>query len=211
MIPPVPSPLTVIPTGALPMASSEETERADAARNRRRLLDAARVLVAEHGASQVTMEAVAAAAEVGKGTVFRRFGDRVGLMVALLDHTERENQEAFMFGPPPLGPGAPPLERLVAFGHLRIRHAIEHSDILLASEPTGARRYSHPARSVNLLHVATLLRAAGVDGDVELLTETLLAYFDPARLQYLIGGGATVERLDDGWTDLVHRVVRPAC
>ena len=204
-----PSPLTVLPTTALPMASAVETERADAARNRRRLLDAARALVAEHGAEQVTMEAVAAAAEVGKGTVFRRFGDRVGLMVALLDHTERENQDAFMFGPPPLGPGAPPVERLVAFGHLRIRHALEHSDILLASEPAGPRRFSHPARGVIALHVTALLREAEVGGDTELLTETLLGYFEPARLVYLLGTGATIERLDAGWTDLVQRLVRP--
>lgn len=209
MTSPAPSPLTVLPTGALPMASGEETERADAVRNRRRLLEAARTLVAEHGASRVTMEAVAAAAEVGKGTVFRRFGDRVGLMVALLDHTERENQDAFMFGAPPLGPGAPPLERLIAFGHLRIRHTIEHSDILLASEPAGPRRFSHPARGVMLLHVATLLREARIGGDVELLTETLLGYFDPSRLVHLRANGATLERLDAGWTDLVRRIVRP--
>lgn len=205
-----PSPLTALPTLALPMATVAETERADAARNRQRLLDAARALVAEHGADQVTMEAVAAAAQVGKGTVFRRFGDRVGLMVALLDHTERENQDAFMFGPPPLGPGAPPIERLIAFGRLRIRHALEHRDILLASEPAGPRRFNHPARGVILLHVATLLREADVDGDIELLTECLLGYFEPARLVHLQGNGVTLERLDAGWTDLVRRITRPA-
>jgi hypothetical protein len=121
----------------------------------------------------------------------------------------RENQDAFMFGPPPLGPGAPPVERLIAFGHQRIRHTIEHGDILLASEPAGVRRYGHPARAVMLLHVATLLREAGVGGDTELLTETLLAYCDPARLAYLRENGATLERLDAGWTDLVERIVGP--
>ncbi len=206
--PPVSSSLTVLPSASLPMVSGEETERADAARNRRRLLEAARTLVAEHGASHVTMEAVAAAAEVGKGTVFRRFGDRVGLMVALLDHSERENQEAFMFGPPPLGPGAPPDERLIAFGRMRIHHAIEHSDILLASEPAGPRRFEHPARAVNVLHVTNLLREAAVDGDVELLTETLLAYFDSARLLHLLARGVTIERLEIGWADLVARILR---
>lgn len=50
------------------------------------------------------MEAVAAAASVGKGTVFRRFGDRVGLMRALLDHAEREYQEAFLLVPLRSGP-----------------------------------------------------------------------------------------------------------
>ncbi|MFV2121511.1 TetR family transcriptional regulator, partial [Streptomyces sp. Act-28] len=52
--------------------------RADAARNRARLLEAAARLAAEQGAANLTMEAVACAAQVGKGTVFRRFGDRSG-------------------------------------------------------------------------------------------------------------------------------------
>jgi len=39
------------------------------------------------------------AAGVGKGTVFRRFGSRAGLMMVLLDEDERINQQAFMFGP----------------------------------------------------------------------------------------------------------------
>ena len=180
-----PTPLTVLPSSALPMASAVETERADAARNRRRLLEAAQQLVAEVGAGQVTMEAVAAAAQVGKGTVFRRFGDRVGLMIALLDLSERANQDAFMFGPPPLGPGAPPRERLVAFGEQRMRFAAEHRDVLLAAESCGSRRYEHPARAVLVLHVSGLLREAGVSGDVELLTETLLGYLDVALQQHL--------------------------
>lgn len=48
----------------------------DALRNRALLLDAARRLVAERGADAVTMDDVAAAAGVGKGTLFRRFGSR---------------------------------------------------------------------------------------------------------------------------------------
>lgn len=203
-----PIPVTVLPSGSLPMASAVETERADAARNRRRLLEAAQRLVAELGAGQVTMEAVAAAAQVGKGTVFRRFGDRVGLMVALLDLSERANQDAFMFGPPPLGPGAPPRERLIAFGEQRMRFAAEHRDVLLAAEACGSRRYEHPARAVLVLHVGGLLREAGVQGDVELLTETLLGYLDVALLQHLRETRELPEsRLRDGWADLVGRVL----
>ena len=93
----------------------EDSERCDAARNRRLLLDAATELVATLGADAVTMEAVATRAGVGKGTVFRRFGNRAGLMRALLDHTEKMLQSSFMFGEPPLGPGADPIDRLVAF------------------------------------------------------------------------------------------------
>src|SRR4051812_22992358 len=80
---------------ALTVAGEQPPLRADAARNRLRLLEVAAELSAEHGAANVTMEAVAAAAGVGKGTVFRRFGDRAGLMVALLDHHEQQIQAAF--------------------------------------------------------------------------------------------------------------------
>jgi AcrR family transcriptional regulator len=61
-------------------------ERSDAARNRALLLEAARALVAERGADAVTMDAVAVAvaAGVGEGTLFRRFGSRTGLMMVLL-------------------------------------------------------------------------------------------------------------------------------
>lgn len=211
MAPSPPTPLSALPSSSLPMAAAVETERADAARNRRRLLEAAQALVAEHGAGGVTMEAVAAAAQVGKGTVFRRFGDRVGLMVALLDLSERANQEAFMFGPPPLGPGAPPRERLIAFGAQRMRFAAEHKDVLLAAESCGARRYEHPARAVLVLHVGGLLREAGATGDVELLTETLLSSLDVALLAHLRETrGLSDDRLREGWAQLVDRVLAPA-
>src|SRR5687768_18150434 len=90
-------------------------ERADAARNRRRVLEAARQLFAERGVQAVTMSDVARAAGVAKGTIFHRFGDRPGLAQALVDEAERELQEQVLRGPPPLGPGAPPRERLTAF------------------------------------------------------------------------------------------------
>ena len=83
------------------------------------------------------MEDIAAAAGVGKGTVFRRFGSRAGLMMVLLDEDERVSQQAFMFGPPPLGPDAPPLDRLLAFGRDRLRFAHTHHELL--SPPTAIR------------------------------------------------------------------------
>src|SRR5215469_18354763 len=83
--------------------------RADAARNRAAILAAAALLFAEHGVAEVSMDQVAAAAGVGKGTLFRRFGDKAGLAAALLDEREAELQEAILRGPPPLGPGAEPV------------------------------------------------------------------------------------------------------
>jgi AcrR family transcriptional regulator len=88
------------------LRSSPPRERADAARNRAAVLEAAATLFRAHGVAAVSMDAVAAAAGVGKGTLFRRFGDKAGLAVALLDARERELQEAILTGPAPLGPGA---------------------------------------------------------------------------------------------------------
>ena len=86
------------------MLGAEPVERADARRNRLAVLCAAERLFAAHGVGNVSMEAVAAAAGVGKGTLFRRFGDRAGLARALLDESERRLQDGFLHGPPPLGP-----------------------------------------------------------------------------------------------------------
>ncbi|WP_055585477.1 TetR/AcrR family transcriptional regulator [Peterkaempfera griseoplana] len=192
----------------LPLADEAPQGRADAARNRLLLLEAASRLVAEHGAEHVTMEAVAAAASVGKGTVFRRFGDRAGLMLALLDHSEREYQQSFLSGPPPLGPGAPPVERLVAFGMATLRHLAAHIGLYLAAEDCASRRFSAPPRAVRIAHVSGLLREAGVTGDIELLAEGLLAYLDTALVDHLHNRrGLPIERLEHCWQDLVVRIV----
>src|SRR3954463_12923529 len=108
--------LPVVNPDALPIAEATPRERADAARNRVKVLAAAEELFARHGPECVSMEAIATAAGVGKGTLFRRFGDRAGLARALLDERERRLQDDMIRGAPPLGPGAPPRERLIAFG-----------------------------------------------------------------------------------------------
>src|SRR3981189_2590274 len=100
--------------GVLPIAGARR-ERADAAANRVRILEAAVRVLADRGAERTSIDAVACEAGVGKGTIFRRFGDRSGLFQALLDQHPRTFQAAFMFGPPPLGPGAPAEDRLAAF------------------------------------------------------------------------------------------------
>src|SRR5205814_1714189 len=83
----------------------------------------------------------AAAAGVGKGTLFRRFGDKAGLAVALLDERERVLQAAILSGPPPLGPEAPPTERLRAFVDAYLDYAFAHLDLIRMSErgSPGAR------------------------------------------------------------------------
>ena len=116
-------------------------ERADAARNRRRVLTAAAQLFAERGVGAVTMDDVAARAGVGKGTLYRRFGDRSGLATALLGERERELQARILGGPPPRGPGAPPAERLAAFARAYLEFLNTTLDLVLLSQTStpGAR------------------------------------------------------------------------
>lgn len=151
-------------------------ERADAARNRARILDAAQCLFAEHGVETVSMDQVARAAGVGKGTLFRRFGDKAGLAVALLDARETELQEAILTGPPPLGPGAPPGERLTAFLTGYARFLDEHLDLVHLSETaTPGARYRVGAYRLWHRHVTVLLEEARPELDTDYLAHALLA------------------------------------
>src|SRR5204863_732222 len=118
-------------------STAEPAERAVAARNRRHLLATAREMLADEGADKLTMDGLAERAGLGKGTVFRRFGTRAGIFRALLDDAERDFQEQVISGPPPLGPGAPPLDRLVAYGQARVAFLIEHADIARATLDGG--------------------------------------------------------------------------
>jgi AcrR family transcriptional regulator len=199
--------VTYIPLLPGPLAGPV-TERSDAARNRERLLDAARELIAECGVDALTMDRLAERAGVGKGTVFRRFGSRTGLMMTLLSDSEAAFQARFMFGPPPLGPGAPGLERLIAFGSARIEYVLERGDLVRAAESSAQSRYEVPAALLWQRHVEVLLRDEGMETDPALMAMTLLSTLDPERLLHAVRvQGMAPERLMSTWRELVTRVV----
>ena len=152
-------------------------ERADAARNRARVLAAAERLLAESGGREVTMEQIAAAAGVGKATLYRRYPDVASIAQALLDEHERALQEQLLRGPPPLGPGAPPAERLAAFYRAMVDLLERHGHLALAGE-TGERRYRTGAYGAWALHVGGLLGEAGL-GESPGLVDALLAPLAP--------------------------------
>src|SRR5690349_4048051 len=87
-------------------------QREAAARNEERLLQTARSLLRSPEATKLDMRDIAQAAGVGVGTLYRRFGDKAGLLAAVIGDDERTLQEAILRGAPPLGPGAPADERL---------------------------------------------------------------------------------------------------
>jgi AcrR family transcriptional regulator len=159
-------------------------ERADAARNRAHLIEVARQMVAELGAGKVTMDGLAERAGLGKGTVFRRFRTRAGIFHALLDEEETRFQQQLMSGPPPLGPGAPAVERLVAFGRARLEFLLEHTTLARSSLDPG--QPIHRNDSPSLFHVQMLLSEASPDAAASgTLALQLVAALEGPILLYL--------------------------
>jgi AcrR family transcriptional regulator len=200
----------IVPWGA------PHAERADAARNRRHLLATARQMLAEQGPGKLTMDALAERAGLGKGTVFRRFGTRAGIFAALLDDDERAFQQQVLAGPPPLGPGAAPLDRLIAYGRARTGFLIAHRDIARATldghQPIPGRSQS----PLSQLHIRVLLAQMNLsDADLDMLAVQLTAALDGPLLLYLSASDltaashGTAERIAHSWQDLAERVCRP--
>jgi AcrR family transcriptional regulator len=202
-------------------------ERADAARNRRHLLATAREMLAEQGADTLTMDGLAERAGLGKGTVFRRFGTRAGIFRALLDDAEHAFQERVLSGGPPLGPGAPPLDRLVAYGQARVAFLIEHADVARATLDGGQPIPAGSSTPLSQLHIRVLLGQldlgpADLDmlavlgpADLDMLAVQLTAALDGPLLLYLSATDLTEDpvriatRITRAWQDLIRRVARP--
>ncbi|GGM74407.1 TetR family transcriptional regulator [Lentzea pudingi] len=186
-------------------------ERADAARNRAHLVEVAREMVAELGADRVTMDGLAERAGLGKGTVFRRFGTRSGIFHALFDEEEKHFQRQLISGPPPLGPGAPPVERLLAFGRARIEFLVSHTTLARAALDIGR---PVPGRSPMLFHVQVLLAEARPDDAKSgALALQLVAALEGPILLYLQSEddepGFEVDDLVASWQLLARRVTAP--
>jgi AcrR family transcriptional regulator len=192
----------------LPMAGARP-ERGDAAANRERILCAARELLAAQGTDGLTMQAVADAAGVGKGTVFRRFGDRDGLTHALLDDYMREFQEAFLHGPPPLGPGAPPEQRLEAFVAELIQRQADHIHFALAAEARAGEALPG-AYGALLLHVGALIHAIDPSVDERIVAGFILSAISPPVLHRMRSAlGVDAPALQASAQALLRGLTRP--
>jgi AcrR family transcriptional regulator len=192
----------------LPVIGSQAPKRADAARNRLKILEAAARLIARHGIEHVSMDMLAEEASVGKGTIFRRFGDRAGLAHALLDEHERAFQESFIRGAPPMGPGAPPAERLRAFGHGMIELLEAHGELILAGQSgSPCARFRSPPFRVYRAHVTSLLAELDPRLDAEYHADSLLAVLAADQYRHLRQEREMeVERVRAGWDSVVAAV-----
>ncbi|WP_036438578.1 TetR/AcrR family transcriptional regulator [Mycobacterium sp. URHB0044] len=155
-------------------------ERADAARNRQAVLEAAGRLF-DDGADPgtVSMDDVARAAGVGKGTLFRRFGDRTTLLHAVYDARLADLRTELESGSAPLGPDAAPAERIPAILDAIVTFKLNNRRLALALEQSRSGETStlydapHYVETHQLL--ARLLTAVVKPGDASWTAHVLLA------------------------------------
>lgn len=177
----------------LPLAGeSARPERRDAAEHRRQVLAAAARLFAARGVVAVSMDEIAREAEVGKGTLYRRYAHKGELCQALLDENTRRLQ-------------AEVLERLrdtdaPAIGQLEYLldslagHNEENGELLCAVHDAafGDRRdivYLNAAYEWRYMTALVLLRRAVMRGelpslDAEYYADALLAPLDITLYQF---------------------------
>jgi AcrR family transcriptional regulator len=196
------------PAPLLPPAPRKE--RADAARNRQRVLLAAERLFAERGVGAVTMDDIAGAAGVGKGTLYRRFTDKGDLAAELLSDRGAELQAAMLGGPPPLGPGAGPADRLAAFTAAYLRFQARHLDLVLLSETSSpGGRHRKASYAFWRQHAEMLLRAADAP-DPRLRAEVLLAALAAEQLRHWTDTeGRSVDELVDAVSAVARSLAEP--
>ncbi|MFE2148034.1 TetR/AcrR family transcriptional regulator [Streptomyces sp. NPDC059456] len=166
------------------------TERADAARNRLRILDAARRLLEVDGSADLSLDAVAKEAGVGVGTVYRRFHHRAGLVYALIEDNETRFQEAFARHCADGTPSAH--DRLRTFLHGLADLVEDNRELLLLAEagaPAG-RYHSAPFRRHHE-QIAGMVAELAPAADAAYTADLLLMAFTPGLFAF--------QRTERGW------------
>jgi AcrR family transcriptional regulator len=172
--------------------------RADAERNRRKLLDAAADLFARKGLS-VGLDEIARHAGVGVGTAYRRFPDKEQLIDALFE--DRLEQIAALAERCAASPD--PWDGLVEFieGNVALQSADQGLKELVFGSPHALERVE-AARERILPAVETLLARARAAGGVR----PDLAETDVALLQFMLTALADITRGAD--TEAWRRCLR---
>ncbi|MFE9928451.1 TetR/AcrR family transcriptional regulator [Streptomyces sp. NPDC005533] len=169
--------------------TEQRSPRKDAARNRAAVFAAADELFAHcRSPEDVTMADIAAAAGVGKGTLFRAFGDRTGLIGALYEARLEPVRTAVESGPPPLGPTTAPLRRVPALLDAVLCFKLDNRHLALALEGTGADspyRTAHYGRWHALLR--DLLEQIPGPADTDFTAHALLAATRADLVAHLAG------------------------
>jgi len=179
--------------------------RADAARNHKRLLNTARQLFQDEGVAEVTMSAIAKAAGVGKGTLYRHFPDKAQLCHALLDEAMRDFQQRTI---EELRHDRDPMDHLRWFLWQAIVYVDQYSDLLREAAVTGeATNLQHPAHIWWRQTILSLLHRMRVVGDVSYTADVLYVLLDVQTLRFQRENlGYDLQRIVDGVLLVLQRL-----
>lgn len=191
------------------------SERRDAAANRARILETAETLFAQWGVADVNMAQIAQAADVGKGTLYRRFANKAELCLALMDSQMVEFQNKMLDQLRRMtADGLPKLKQLDRFLDALVHFTDAHVPLLCEVQREGLIRDTDS--SLQLPHfwqymtVSGLLQAAVTAGelppdlDTEYVADAILAPLkaDMFRFQREVRG-FSLERISAGLRTLV--------
>ncbi len=170
--------------------------RADAQRNRERILEAARVAFTRHGA-EAALDDIARQAGIGSGTLYRHFTGRDALVEAVYaSEVEKLTAAGQRFAA-----AMPPLEALRSWMLLFIDHVAAKTLILPAMDtvPGGSKRLMEGARG--RIHGSFLALVQGAVQSGELRSDT-----DPNDfIRALVGSFHTTAL--PGWEPSARRIV----
>jgi AcrR family transcriptional regulator len=157
-----------MPTQKLPLMTPARKPRADAERNRERILEVAKEVFTRDGAA-ASLDDIARRAGIGPGTLYRHFPTRD----ALIEAVYRSEVEKLAAAEERFAASLPPLEGLRAWMLLFIEHVSGKKLILPAMDTVagGSSRLMEGARP--LIHTAfvTSVERAIASGDLHADTE----------------------------------------
>ncbi len=190
----------LFPTDARP-------KRADALENRALLLETAQRLFVEQGVEHVSMSAIAEAAGVGKGTLYRHFTNKVQLCQALLDADQRDLQ-ARTFAR--LGSGDSPAVLLRWFIGETFAFVRRNLPLLDSNGLGGGSMLEHPAHQWWRMTLRALLARANPALQVDYAADVLYVMLDPRTIAFQLNLlGYDVDVIEAGLFDLLDRLLAP--
>lgn len=183
----------------------EKSIRADAARNRNRLLQSAQRLFVEQGIADVTMSAIARDAGVGKGTLYRHFPDKAAVCHALLDEDMRVFQHETLIA---MQSASDPRKALRWFLGEAAEYVVDHSELLCeVANQGGIEMLSHPAHIWWRQTILGLLERIAPEGDLAYMADSLYILLDVQTIRFQRSTlGYDLPRIKDGLQLMVNRL-----
>lgn len=174
------------------------------------MLRAAESLLASVDAPQtVSMDDIAAAAGVGKGTLFRRFGSRDELLDAVFAARLEPLRAELERSGSAVEPDVPAAERVVALLGLLLDFKLDNPRLVAARELSGSDLLRAPHYRWVHQHLQDVMAEAGVPaGSAGFRAHLLLSGLRADLVAELVEDGMRREQLHHELTTAVHRLLR---